>query len=77
MSEPKSKSFEISKRVVFEAYRRVKANKGTALSDALGHTEIQTTAAAPPSGLGKAGHRGPLPPRAVRSLAIRRTPLTG
>jgi len=30
VSEPKSKSFEISKRVVFEAYRRVKANKGAA-----------------------------------------------
>ncbi|GAB3832107.1 hypothetical protein GCM10027610_081280 [Dactylosporangium cerinum] len=30
MSEPKSKSFAISKRVVFEAYRRVKANKGAA-----------------------------------------------
>jgi hypothetical protein len=30
MSEPKSKSFEISKRVVFEAYRRVKANEGAA-----------------------------------------------
>jgi RNA-directed DNA polymerase len=30
VSEPQSKSFEISKRVVFEAYRRVKANKGAA-----------------------------------------------
>src|SRR2546421_6092838 len=30
VSEPKSKSFEISKQVVFEAYRRVKANKGAA-----------------------------------------------
>jgi RNA-directed DNA polymerase len=30
VSEPKSKSFEISKRVVFEAYRRVKANNGAA-----------------------------------------------
>jgi hypothetical protein len=30
VSEPKSKSFEISKHVVFEAYRRVKANKGAA-----------------------------------------------
>ena len=30
MSEPKSKPFDISKRVVFEAYRRVKANKGAA-----------------------------------------------
>lgn len=30
MSEPTSKSFEISKHVVFEAYRRVKANKGAA-----------------------------------------------
>lgn len=30
MSEPKSKPFEISKYVVFEAYRRVKANKGAA-----------------------------------------------
>ncbi len=30
MSEPKSKPFVISKRVVFEAYRRVKANKGAA-----------------------------------------------
>jgi RNA-directed DNA polymerase len=30
VSEPKSKPFNISKRVVFEAYRRVKANKGAA-----------------------------------------------
>ena len=30
MSEPKPKSFEISKWVVWEAYRRVKANKGAA-----------------------------------------------
>ena len=30
MSEPKPKSFEISKRAVWEAYRRVKANKGGA-----------------------------------------------
>jgi group II intron reverse transcriptase/maturase len=30
VSEPKSKPFEISKRVVLEAYRRVKANKGAA-----------------------------------------------
>ena len=30
VSEPKSKSFEISKRVVWDAYRRVKANKGAA-----------------------------------------------
>jgi hypothetical protein len=28
VSEPKSKSFEISKMAVWEAYRRVKANKG-------------------------------------------------
>ena len=30
MSEPKPKSFAISKRAVWEAYRRVKANKGVA-----------------------------------------------
>src|SRR4051794_22829280 len=30
VSEPQSKPFEISKRVVFEAYRRVRANKGAA-----------------------------------------------
>ena len=30
MSEPKPKSFEISKLAVWEAYRRVKANKGAA-----------------------------------------------
>ena len=30
MSEPKPKSFEISKMAVWEAYRRVKANKGGA-----------------------------------------------
>ena len=30
MSEPKLKSFEISKMAVWEAYRRVKANKGGA-----------------------------------------------
>ena len=30
MSEPKPKSFAISKRAVWEAYRRVKANKGAA-----------------------------------------------
>ena len=30
VSEPKSKSFEISKWAVWEAYRRVRANKGVA-----------------------------------------------
>ena len=30
MSEPKPKSFEISKRAVWEAWLRVKANKGAA-----------------------------------------------
>ena len=30
MSEPKPKSFEISKWPVWDAYRRVKANKGAA-----------------------------------------------
>jgi len=30
VSEPKLKSFDISKRAVWEAYRRVKANKGGA-----------------------------------------------
>ena len=30
VSEPQSKPFEISKHVVFEAYRRVRANKGAA-----------------------------------------------
>ncbi len=30
VSEPKPKSFEISKRAVWDAYRRVKANKGAA-----------------------------------------------
>ena len=30
VSKPKSKPFEIPKQVVFEAYRRVKANKGAA-----------------------------------------------
>jgi RNA-directed DNA polymerase len=30
VSEPKSKPFEISKHVVVEAFRRVKANKGAA-----------------------------------------------
>jgi RNA-directed DNA polymerase len=30
VSEPKPKSFEISKQAVWEAYRRVRANKGGA-----------------------------------------------
>jgi len=30
VSEPKPKSFDISKRAVWDAYRRVKANKGAA-----------------------------------------------
>src|SRR2546423_533610 len=30
VSEPKPKSFDVSKRAVWEAYRRVKANKGAA-----------------------------------------------
>ena len=30
MSEPKPKPFDVSKRAVWEAYRRVKANKGAA-----------------------------------------------
>ena len=30
MSEPQDKPFDIPKRLVWEAYKRVKANKGTA-----------------------------------------------
>jgi hypothetical protein len=32
VSEPKPKSFEISKRAVWEAYEKVKANKGALVS---------------------------------------------
>uniref|UniRef100_UPI003D8EE5AD reverse transcriptase domain-containing protein n=1 Tax=Gordonia sp. B7-2 TaxID=3420932 RepID=UPI003D8EE5AD len=41
MSKPKSKSFEISKNVVFEAYRRVKANKGAAGVDGQSIAEFE------------------------------------
>lgn len=41
MSEPKPKSFEISKRAVWEAYRRVKANKGAAGVDEQSITEFE------------------------------------
>ena len=41
MSEPKPKSFDISKRAVWEAYRRVKANKGGAGVDEQSITEFE------------------------------------
>ena len=41
MSEPKPKSFEISKRAVWEAYRRVKANKGGAGVDGESMAEFE------------------------------------
>ena len=41
MSEPKLKSFEISKRAVWEAYRRVKANKGGAGVDGESMAEFE------------------------------------
>ncbi len=41
MSEPKPKSFDISKRAVWEAYRRVKANKGGAGVDEQSMTEFE------------------------------------
>ena len=40
MSEPKPKSFDISKQAVWEAYRRVKANKGAAGVDEQSMTEF-------------------------------------
>ena len=40
MSEPKPKSFEISKRAVWEAYRRVKANKAT-VADRIAQTVVR------------------------------------
>ena len=41
VGEPKPKSFEISKRAVWEAYRRVKANKGGAGVDEQSITEFE------------------------------------
>ena len=41
MSEPKPKSFEISKRAVWDAYRRVKANKGAAGVDGQSIAEFE------------------------------------
>ena len=41
MSEPKPKSFEISKMAVWEAYRRVKANKGGAGVDGESMAEFE------------------------------------
>ena len=41
MSEPKPKSFEISKQAVWEAYRRVKANKGGAGVDGESMAEFE------------------------------------
>ena len=41
MSEPKPKSFEISKWAVWEAYRRVKANKGGAGVDEQSMAEFE------------------------------------
>ncbi len=41
MSEPKPKSFVISKRAVWEAYRRVKANKGGAGVDGESMAEFE------------------------------------
>ena len=42
MSEPKPKSFEISKRAVWEAWLRVKANKGAAGVDEQSITEFES-----------------------------------
>ena len=41
MGEPKPKSFEISKRAVWEAWRRVKANKGGAGVDGESMAEFE------------------------------------
>jgi RNA-directed DNA polymerase len=41
VSEPKPKSFEVSKRAVWEAYRRVKANKGGAGVDEQSMAEFE------------------------------------
>ena len=41
MSEPKPKSFEISKRAVWEAWLRVKANKGAAGVDEQSISEFE------------------------------------
>jgi RNA-directed DNA polymerase len=41
VSEPKPKSFEISKRAVWEAYRRVKDNRGGAGVDEQSMTEFE------------------------------------
>lgn len=41
MGEPKPKSFDISKRAVWEAYRRVKANKGSAGVDGQSMNEFE------------------------------------
>jgi RNA-directed DNA polymerase len=41
VSEPKPKPFDISKRAVWEAYRRVKANRGAAGVDEQSITEFE------------------------------------
>ncbi len=41
MSEPRPKSFDISKRAVWDAYRRVKANRGGAGIDGQSMTEFE------------------------------------
>ena len=48
VSEPKPKSFEISKRAVWEAYRRVKANKGAAGVDEQSIAEFERDLAGEP-----------------------------
>ena len=54
MSEPKPKSFEISKMAVWEAYRRVKANKGGAGVDeqSIAEFEVDLKETSTSSGIG-------------------------
>ena len=78
VSEPKPKSFEISKWAVWEAYRRVKANKGAAGVDGESIQEFERDLSGTCTSSGIGSRRGAICPRRfVRWRYRRRTAAQG
>ena len=70
MSEPKPKSFDISKRVVWEAWLRVKANKGAAGVDEQSIAEFERDLKGTSTSSGIGCRRGAIFPPPVRAVQI-------
>ena len=77
MSEPKPKSFAISKWAVREAYRRVKANKGAAGVDEQSIAEFEENLHGNPYKLWNRLSSGSYFPPPVRAVEIRETGAAG